>query len=57
MLATLDATIKVKLPTTITIAGSLNQQIAHVQLNPHTRSILGRAYINLNLNPLIQTII
>jgi hypothetical protein len=55
-LATLDTTIKVKLPTTITIAGSHHQQIAHIQFNPHNRSILSGPYTNLYLNPLTQTI-
>jgi hypothetical protein len=47
MLATLDSPIKIRLPTTITIAGSHHQQIVHIQVNPHKRSILGRAYMGL----------
>jgi hypothetical protein len=56
MLATLDSPIKIRLPTTITIAGSHHQQIVHIQLNPHNRSILGRAYLGLFQNPLTQTL-
>ena len=55
MLATLDILVKIGLPTTITIAGSHHQQIVHIQLNPHNKSILGRAYTNLFQNPLAQT--
>jgi hypothetical protein len=43
MLATIETHIKIRLPTTITIAGSHHQQIVHTLLNPHNRSILGRA--------------
>ena len=56
MLATLDSPIKIRLPTTITIAGSHHQQIVHIQVNPHNRSILGRAYLGLFQNPLTQTL-
>jgi hypothetical protein len=55
MLATIDTPIKIRLPTTITIAGSHHQQIVHIQLNPHNRSILGRAYAGLFQTPLTQT--
>ena len=55
MLATIDTPIKIRLPTTISIAGSHHQQIVHIQLNPHNRSILGRAYAGLFQNPLTQT--
>jgi hypothetical protein len=55
MLATIDTPIKIRLPTTITIAGSHHQQIAHIQLNPYNRSILGRAYAGLCQNILTQT--
>ena len=51
MLATIDTPIKIRLPTTITIACSHHQQIAHIQLNPHNRSIVGRAYLALFQNP------
>jgi len=47
MLATIDTPIKIRLHTTIIIAGSHHQQIVHIQLNPHNRSILGRAYLAL----------
>jgi hypothetical protein len=56
MLATLDSPVKIRLPTTITIAGSHHQQIVHIQINPHNRSILGRAYLGLFQNPLTQTL-
>ena len=55
MLATIENPIKIRLPTTITIAGSHYQQIVHIQLNPHNKSILGRAYLGLFRNPLTQT--
>jgi hypothetical protein len=55
MLATIDTSIKIKLPTTITIACSHHQQIAHIQLNPHNISIMGRAYLALFQNPLTQS--
>ena len=55
MLTTLDTMVKMKLPATITIAGSHHQQIAHIQFNYYNRSILGRAYANLFQNPLTQT--
>jgi hypothetical protein len=54
MLATIDTKIKIRLPTTITIAGSHHQQIVHIQLNPHNRSILGRAYLGMFQKPLTQ---
>jgi hypothetical protein len=55
MQATIDTPIKIRLPTTITIAGSHHQQIVHIQLNPHKRSILGRSYMGLFQNPLTQS--
>jgi hypothetical protein len=55
MLATIETTIKIRLPTTIIIAGSHHQQIVHMRLNPHNRSILGRAYLGLFQNPLTHT--
>jgi len=55
MLATIETPIKKRLPTTITIAGCHHQQIVHIQLNPHNRSILGRAYLGLFQNLLTQT--
>jgi len=54
MLATIETPIKIRLPTTITIAGSHHQQFFYIQLNPHNRSILGRAYLGLFQNPLTQ---
>jgi hypothetical protein len=54
MIATMDTPIEIKLPTTITISGSHHQQIAHIQLNPHNRGILGRAYLSLYQNPFTQ---
>ena len=55
MLATIRTPIKIRLTTTITIAGSHHQQIVHIQLNPHNRSILGRTYLGLFQNPLTRT--
>ena len=55
MISTMDTPVKVRLPTTITIAGSHHQQIVHIQLNPHNRSIIGRTYAGLFQNPLTQS--
>jgi hypothetical protein len=55
ILATIDTPIKIRIPTTITIAGSHHQQLIHIQLNPHSRSILGRAYAGLFQSFLTQT--
>jgi hypothetical protein len=55
MLATIDTPIKIRLSTTITIAGSHHQQIVHIQLNPHNGSIHGRVDASLFQNPLTQT--
>jgi len=55
MLATIDTPIKIRIPTTITIAGSHHQQNVHIQLNPHNISILGKAYACLFQKPLTQT--
>ena len=38
------------------IAGAQHQQIVHIQLNPHNRSILGRAYLGLFQNPHTQSL-
>jgi len=54
MIFTMDTPVKVRLSTTITIAGSHHQQIVHIHLNPHNRSILGRVYAGLFQNPLTQ---
>ena len=54
MITTMDTPFKIRLPTTITIAGSHHQHIVHIQLNPHSRSILGKACIGLFQNPLTQ---
>jgi hypothetical protein len=55
MLATIDTPNKIRLPTTVTIAGFHHEQIVHVQVSPHIRSILGRAYACLFQTPLTQT--
>ena len=55
MISTMDIPVKIRLSTTITIAGSHHQQIVHIQLNPHNRNILGRAYACLFQNPLTQS--
>jgi hypothetical protein len=55
MISTMDTPVKIRLPTTISIVGSHHQQIVHIQLNPHNRSILGRAYVGLFQNPLTQS--
>jgi hypothetical protein len=51
----MDTPITIRLPTTIIIAGSHHQQIVHIQLNPHNRNILGRAYAGLIQNSLTQS--
>ena len=56
MLATTDTPKKIRLPNTITIARYHHQQIIHIQLNTHNRSILGRACASLYQNPLTHTI-
>ena len=55
MLTITDTPVKIRLPTSITIAGSYHQQIINIQFNPHNISIMGRAYANLFQNPLAQT--
>jgi hypothetical protein len=52
MITTIDTPFKIKLPTTITIAGSHHHQIDNIQFNPHNRIILGMAYACLFQNPL-----
>ena len=54
MISTIDTPVKTRFPTTITIVGSHHQKIVHIQLNPHNRNILVRAYIGLFQNPLTQ---
>jgi len=56
MLATIDTPIKIRIPTTITIAGSQHRQIIHIQLNPHNKSTLGRVYLGLFQNPHTQSL-
>jgi hypothetical protein len=55
MLATTDTPIKIRLPTTIIIAGSHHQQILFIQLNPQNKSILGKAYASLYQNTLTHS--
>ena len=54
MITTMDTPVKIRLPTTITIVGSHHQQNVHIQLNPHNRNILGKAYTCLFQNSLTQ---
>ncbi len=54
MITTIDTPVKIRLPTTINIAGSHHQQIVHIQFNPHNRNIFDRAYAGLFQNPLSQ---
>jgi len=56
MLAIIETPIKIRLLTTITIAGSHHQQFVQIQLNPHNISIFGRAYLGLFHIPFTQTI-
>ena len=56
MITIMDTPAKIRLPTTITIAGSQHQQIVHIQLNPHNRSIFSMTYAYLFQKPLTQNI-
>ena len=51
MLATLEGPIRTQLRTLITIRGTNHSQIIHIQINPHTRGVLGRTYHQLYLTP------
>jgi hypothetical protein len=53
-ISAMDTPVKVRLTITITIVGFHHQQIAHNQLNPNNKSILGRAYANLFQNLLTE---
>jgi hypothetical protein len=49
MLTTLEGPICTQLRTLINIRGNIHAQIEHLQINPHTRNILGRTYHQLFL--------
>jgi hypothetical protein len=51
MLATLEGPIRIQLHTLINIRGTNHAQIVHLQINPHTRNILGRTYHHIFLTP------
>ncbi len=51
MLATLEGPIRIQLHTLINIRGTNHSQVVYIQVNPHTRSILGRTYHQLFLTP------
>jgi hypothetical protein len=51
MLATLDGPVRIQLNTLINIRGTNHSQVVYIQINPHTRSILGRTYHQLFLTP------
>ena len=51
MLATLEGPIRIQLHTLIHIRGTNHADIVHLQINPHTRNILGRTYYQLFLTP------
>jgi len=51
MLASLADPIKVTLPTSTTTRGQVRQQITTLNLTTHTRSILGRTYAQLLIDP------
>ena len=51
MLATLEGPIRIQLHILVNIRGTNHAQILHLQINPHTRSILGRTYQQLFLAP------
>ncbi len=51
MLATLEGPIRIQLHTLINIRGTNHSEIVYIQINPHTKSTLGRTYHQLFLNP------
>ena len=51
MLATLTDPTKVTLPTHTIIRGQIRRQIATLNLTAHTRSVLGRTYAQLLVDP------
>jgi hypothetical protein len=51
MLATFEGPIRIQLHTLINIRGTNHSQVVYIQINPHTRSILGRTYHQLFLTP------
>ena len=51
MLATLEGPVRIQLHTLINIRGTNHSQVVYIQINPHTRSILGRTYHQLFLTP------
>ena len=51
MLATLESPVQTHLRTLITIRGTNHSQIIHIQINSHTRSVLGRTHHQLYLTP------
>ena len=53
MLATLTDPIKIPLPTNTTTRGQIQQKITTLNLTPHTRSIIGRTYAQLLIDPYI----
>ena len=51
MLATLTYPTKVTLPTSTITKGQIRHQIATLNLTAHTRSVLGRTYAQLLVEP------
>jgi hypothetical protein len=51
MLATLEGPIRTQLRDLINIRDTNHSQIIHIQINPHTRNVLGRTYPQLYLTP------
>ena len=51
MRATLEGPMRIQLHTLINIRETNHSQVIHIQINPHTRSILGRTYHPLFLTP------
>ncbi len=51
MFAPLEGPIRIQLHTLINIRGTNHSQVIHIQINPRTRSILGRIYHQLFLTP------
>jgi hypothetical protein len=51
MLATLEGPIRTELRTLINTRGNNHSKISNIQINPHTRNILGRTYRQLYITP------
>ena len=57
MLATLEGPIRIQIHTLVNIRGTNHAQIVHIQINPHTRIILGHTYHQFFLTPGTQELV